>query len=41
VPVTPQAAGEHRAESCLSFAICSDETCIPVAPSVAVVLPVQ
>jgi len=41
VPVTPSNAGQHRAETCLSFAICTDETCVPVAPSVAVVLPVQ
>ena len=41
VPVTPATAGEHPAETCLHFAICSDETCIPVAPTVAVVLPVQ
>ena len=41
VPFTPGAAGEHRCTAEVDFAICTDETCIPVQRTLAVVLPVQ
>jgi DsbC/DsbD-like thiol-disulfide interchange protein len=41
VPFTPGQAGEGRCAAYVDFAICTDETCIPVQHTVAVVLPVH
>ena len=41
VPFTPGAAGEHRCTAEVDFAICTEETCVPVQRTLAVVLPVQ
>lgn len=41
VPFTPGGAGEHRLTALVDFAVCTDETCIPVQRTLAVVLPVR
>ncbi len=41
VPFTPTAAGEHRVEAKVSFAVCTDENCIPDERTLALVLPVE
>lgn len=41
VPFTPAAAGEHRVEAKVSFAVCTDENCIPDERTLAVLLPVR
>ena len=41
VPFTPTAAGEHRVQAKVSFAVCTPENCIPDERTLALVLPVQ
>lgn len=41
VPFTPRAAGEHRVEAKVSFAVCTPENCIPDERTLALVLPVE
>jgi len=41
VPFTPAAAGSHRVEAKVSFAVCTDESCVPADHVVSVLLPVQ
>lgn len=41
VPFTPTAAGEHRVQANVSFAVCTPENCIPDERTLALVLPVQ
>lgn len=41
VPFTPSAAGEHRVRAKVSFAVCTDENCIPDERTLALVLPVE
>jgi len=41
VPFTASAAGEHRVVCDVSFAVCTDENCIPEERTLAVLLPVQ
>jgi len=41
VPFTPTAAGEHRVEANVSFAVCTPENCIPDERTLALVLPVE
>lgn len=41
VPFTPSAAGEHRVEAKIAFAVCTEENCVPDERTLAVTLPVQ
>jgi hypothetical protein len=41
VPFTPSAAGQHTVVCDVSFAVCTDENCIPEERTLAVNLPVQ
>lgn len=41
VPFTPGAAGEHRVQAKVSFAVCTEENCVPDERTLAVLLPVQ
>ncbi|MFW5875351.1 MAG: protein-disulfide reductase DsbD domain-containing protein [Myxococcota bacterium] len=41
VPVTPEDEGEHRVTADVSFAICTDETCVPQQKKLALLLPVE
>jgi hypothetical protein len=41
VPFTPTAAGQHRVQAKVSFAVCTPENCIPDERTLALVLPVQ
>lgn len=41
VPFTPTAAGEHRVEANVRFAVCTPENCIPDERTLALVLPVE
>lgn len=41
VPITPEKAGEHRVTADVSFAICTEETCVPQRKKLALRLPVE
>jgi hypothetical protein len=41
VPFTPKAAGAHKVEAHVRFAVCTPENCIPDERTLAVVLPVE
>jgi hypothetical protein len=41
VPFTPSAPGTHTIQAKVSFAVCTDETCVPDTRTLALALPVQ
>ena len=41
VPFTPKAAGAHKVEAKVRFAVCTPENCVPDERTLAVVLPVE
>ncbi|MFW6050539.1 MAG: hypothetical protein ACODAU_05160 [Myxococcota bacterium] len=41
VPFTAEEVGEHRVQADVSFAICTEETCVPQRKSLALLLPVE
>jgi len=41
VPFTPSAAGDHRVQARVEFAVCTPENCVPDERTLALVLPVQ
>ena len=41
VPFTPKAAGAHKVEAKVKFAVCTPENCVPDERTLAVVLPVE